>query len=316
MGNSRPGHSQLGICDLGTLATTPVDPIAAGIRGPAEMKRSAYKPVKDYLNKSWRNMVNFNVTWESFQSTMFAISKMMDWINLNCDAQLLTNIQASGGNPDVYKLIGSRIAGLDWELMINSDKRSLKPTLEVALPYTDAQAFVDGADSESAVALPGITGAGDDETLFRRPYFASFEAPDSTVLLTRNEIVSRSYSLKSKGKKSEEDNTSIVDYIAVELMIGFRDASVAEQVIIMAKNNAPSVTIRENNIGAFYDEFIFSAGVLTLDDEYSNKDDERMQTLKFTGDVFIHDVAFLFGAAYGGGISDGGTDGGTMTFGA
>jgi hypothetical protein len=315
MANSRPGHSQIGLCNLGTLATTPADPIAAGIRGAAEMKRSNYKPIGDYLNRKWRNMTNFNVTWESYQSTMFAISKMMAWINLNCDAQILTNIQAAGGNPDVYKFIGARAPGLDWELMISSEKRMLKPTIEVALPYTDAQAFVDGADSDTAIALTGITGSGQDEAFFRRPYFVAFEAPQATALLSRNEIASRSYSFKTKGKKSEEDNTSIVDYIACELTIGFRDASVAEQVIIMAKDNAPSIKLKEMNVGAFYDQFLFPAGVLTLDDEYTNKDDERIQTLKFVGDVFIHDISFDFGAAYGGGISDGGTDGGTMNFG-
>jgi len=305
MPNSRAGHKQIAICDLGTLATTPVDPVAFGIRAGAEMKRSAYKPIKDYLDRSWRNMVNFNVSGESFQSSMFFVKKCMDWINMNCDAQVLTNIQASGGNPDVYKFIGARAAGLDFELMINSDKRSLKPTLEVALPYTDAQAFVDGADSDTAVAFSGITGAGDDESLFRRPYFVAFEFPKGTTVLSRNEIASRSYTFKTKGKKSEEDNTSIVDYISVELILKFRNASVAEQVIIMAKDNAPSIYLKEMNVGSFYDAFDFNSGVLTLDDEYSNKDDERTIDLKFTGDVFIHDIAFLFGATYGGSVSHG-----------
>lgn len=315
MANSRPGHSEIALCDAGTLATTPVDPIALGIRGAAEMKRSNYKPISDYLNRKWRNMTNLMFTGESHQSTMFFISKLMEWINMGCDAQVITNIQAAGGNPDVYKFIGARKAGLDFEIMISSDKRIIKPTLEVALPYTDAQAFVDGADSESAVDL-GFSQGGYNEAYFRRPYFVAFEAPQATALLTRNEIVSRSYSFKTKGKKSEEDNTSIVDYISVELMIGFRNASVAQQVIIMAKDNAPSIKLKEMNIGSYYDQFLFSAGILTLDDEYSNKDDERIQTLKFVGDVFIHDITFNFGATYGGGVSDGGTDGGTMNFGA
>jgi len=317
MSISKSGNHQFGLCDLGTLATTPVDPIAMGIRGAYAMKTSAYKPVKDYLQRTWRNMINFRVEAESYQPSMFMLKKMIGWLNGNVDAQVITKKQTAGAaNGDVYKFIAARKAGLDFELMFNSDKRSLKPILEVALPYTDAQAFIDGADSETPVALPGITGAGEDQALFRRPSFVKFEAPDTTTILTKDEIVSRSYSIKTKNKKQDETNISIVDYLTFELIMKFRNASVAKHVEIMSKNNAPSVTIRELNEAAFYDEWKFSAGVLTLDHELDDTDEDRSLTLKFMADVFLFDVAFLFGATYGGDVSDGGTKGGTMTIGA
>lgn len=316
MAISVAGNHQFGLCDLGTLATTPVDPVAMGIRGPYAMKRSAYKPVKDYLQRSWRNKTNFRSEAETFQPTMFMLSKMFQWLNGNCDAQIISKKQsAAASNGDVYKFVGARKAGLDFEMMINSDKRSLKTILEVALPYEDAQTFVDGADSETPVALPGITGPGEDQALFRRPYFVSFEAPKATAILTRDEIVSRSYSIKTKNKKQEETNISIVDYVTFELIMKFRNASVAKQVEVMAKNNAPSVYIKEQNVGAFYDAWDFASGVLTLDDEFDDTDEDRSLTLKFMADVFLFDIAFQFGVTFGGDASDGGTKGGTMVIG-
>lgn len=313
---SKSGNHQFGLCDLATLVTTPNDPIAMGIRGPYAMKTSAYKAIKDYLQRTWRNGINFRTEVETHQPTMFMLSKLIEWLNGNVDAQIITKKQTSGAsNGDVYKFIGNNKAGLDFELMFNSDKRSIKVILERALAYTAAQTFIDSADSETPVALPGITGPGEDQALFRRPSFVKFEAPDATTILTAEEIVSRSYSIKTKSKKQDETNMSIVDYLTFELIMKFRNASVAKHVEIMSKNNAPSLTIRELNEGAFYDEWKFNAGVLTLDHELDDNDEDRSLTLKFMADVFLFDVAFQFGAAYGGDATDGGTKGGTMVIG-
>ena len=313
---SKAGNHQFGLCDLGTLSTTPVDPHAMGIRGAYAMKTSAYKPIKDYLQRTWRNMINFKAEAESFQPSMKLLKKSIEWLNGNVDAQIISKKQTSGAsNGDVYKFIGARKAGLDFELMFNSDKRSIKEILEVALPYTDAQTFIDGADSDTPVALGSIVGPGEDQALFRRPSFVKFEAPDATTILTKDEIVSRSYSIKTKNKKQDETNISIVDYLTFELSMKFRNASVAKHVEVMSKNNAPSVTIRELNEGAFYDEWKFASGVLTLDHEFDDNDEDRSLTLKFMADVFLFDIAFQFGAAYGGDATDGGTKGGTMNVG-
>lgn len=314
---SKAGLYQMGLCDLGTLSTTPVDPIVMGIRNKYGFKRSPYKSIKDYLSREWRNKKNFSVEAESLQPTMFMLKKMIGWVNGNVDAQIITNKQTSGAsNGDVYKFIGTRKAGLEFELMFNSDKRSLTPKLEVALPWTDAQTFIDSADGEAPVAFAGITGAGDDQALFRRPSFAKFEAPDTTTILTPDEIASRSYSIKTKvAFKQDESNISIVNYLTFDLIMKFRNASVQKEVEIMAKNNAPSLTIRELNEGAFYDEWKFNNNVLTLVDNANDDDEDRSLELKFMADVFLFDVAFQFGAAYGGDASDGGTKGGTMNVG-
>jgi hypothetical protein len=316
MSISKAGLKQIVACNLGTLATVPVDPVAMGIRKSAAMKRSHYKPLKDYLDGQFRNMMNFNIQLESMQSTMFLLKKMISWVDGNMDLQVITNAQTAGGTGDVYKFNAGNNVGLDFEYLINSDGRVIKPTFEVALPWTTGQALVDAADSTVPMAFTTITHPrGEDETLLRKPFFVSFEAPTGTPVLTREEIVSRSYSIKTKSKKLEESNMTTVDYLIFELTLKFRNASVANQVIMLNKAQMPTIKLREQNEGAFYDEWQFGAGVLTLNDEFDDSDEDRAITLKFQRNVFIHDIAFLFGATYGGDVSDVGIKGGTMTVG-
>lgn len=309
MSRSNPGIKQLVSCNLGTLDTTPVDAIASGIRNAGSFKRTAYKPVKDVLNGSWRNKENFRIESETLQSTMFALKKSIDWLNGNCDTQMIDY----DGN--CYKFAGNNVLNLDFEYLVDGDKRTLKHIYEAAFPFNDAKNLIDGADSETPVTFAGLTGRAEDQTKLRTPFFLAFEFPKATTVLTRREISKRSYSIKTKSKKSEEDNCSMVDYISFEISLSFRNALAAKQVEIMAKDNAPSLYIKEGNSGTFYDAFDFAAGVLTLEDEFEDTDDESIITLKLIRDVHKSDIAFQFGAAYGGDASDNGTKGGTMRIG-
>jgi len=302
----------------GTLTATfagPVNGMAMGIRAGANLKRNAYKPIKDYLNRSWRNKINFKVEAETFQPTMLMLNNMIRWLNGNVDTQVQTNLQASVdtyGDVYLFDVENSRNLGLDFEVLYNADKRSIKAILEGAITYTDAQTLINAADATTPKTFAGITGPGESEVYLRRPAFVALEAPKATGIVLRDEIVERSYSIKTKGKKSVETNMSIVDYLTFEIMMKFRNASVAAQVITMAKDNAPSLYIKELNNGAYYDAWDFAACVLTLDDEVEVNDEDRFQTVKFAGDVFLYDISFTYGAAYGGTAGDLGTLGGTM----
>lgn len=315
---SKTGLKQLVLCDGGSLLTTPVNPTAMGIRGPASLKHGNYKPIKDYLSRTWRNKINFRVEAETYQPTMLTLKNMISWLNGNCDAQITTNKQTSGAsNGDVFQFgtIASTNLGLEFELMCNADKRSIKTILEGALNYAAAQSLIDAADSATPVNFSGITGAGDSEVFLRKPAFVAFEAPKATAIVLRDEIVERSYTIKTKGKKSVETNMLIVDYLTFEITMKFRNASIANQIAIMTKANAPSLYIKEQNNASFYDAWDFAAGVITLDPETEITDEDRVQTLKFMADVSLFDIAFSFGASFGGDATDGGTKGGTMVIG-
>ncbi|MDD4291993.1 MAG: hypothetical protein PHX51_07160 [Clostridia bacterium] len=312
MSTSRAGLKQIGFCDAGTLATTKTNPLAIGLRNAASMEITNFKQIKDYLERNFRNMKNFKVDAESLQPTIQMLKLMISWLNLGCDAQVITRPQASGGAGDVYKFIGDNKAGLDFEYLINADKRSMKATLELAMEYVLAQTFIDSADSETAVVLTDITGEGADFTRFKSPYFVSFESPKTTALFSKADLVERSLTIKTKNKK-DLYNKSIVDFLTVELMIKARDASVAKQIVAMGKDQSPSVYVKEMNTGAYYDAFDFAAGVLTLEEEYKDGDDDRTLQYKFTGNIHIYDITFELGDTHGGAVSDTiGSTGGTM----
>jgi hypothetical protein len=313
MARSRPGIQQLVLLDAGTLATTPAGAISVGLRNAVPVKRSAYKPVKDYLNRSFRNKVNFNIQAESLQPSPYVLSKLIGWLNGNVDVQAITRKQsASADSEDVWKFISQTVGsvtrdmklGLDFEYLLTGDKRSVKLTLEAAFEYEVAKAFIDLADSASAVSLSGITGRGEDATKYKAPFFLAFESPAATSILTRDEIVERTYSFKTKNTKSDEDNRSLVDYLSCEITLKFRNASVANQVAVMAKDNLPSLLIKESNGGAYYDAYSFGAGSLSLEDEYDDSDEDRSLTLKFMGDVHVYDISFAFGDTNGGSAAD------------
>jgi len=316
MSISRAGLKQVVACNAGTLATTPGNPIALGLRQAATMEIGNFKQVNDYLNRPLRNMKNFKVEGESLQPTLKMLKAMLGWTNLNCDLQVITRPQASGGTGDVYKFIGNDKLGLDIEYMISGDKRSLKAIWEGAMEFDRAKTLIDGADNASPVSIDGITGEGADFTKYRAPYFLSFESPKTTATFAHGDIKERSYSIKTKNTKSVY-NTSIVHYLVFEFKIIAYDASVAKKVELMAKDMSPSIFVKEQNASStLYDCFDFNAGVLALSEVFTNKDDERIIEMVFSGDVHIFDTAFEFGAGKGGDITDTeGIIGGTMKIG-
>ncbi len=315
MSRSIAGLKQILLCDSGTLLTVPTNPHVAGLRNAATMARTPFKDVKTYLNQSLRNMINFKIDFESLQPSLGKLKSMIGWANLNCDAQIVTSPQSIGGSSDVYQFIGVNKLGLDFEYLITADKRSMKTTLEAAMEYNRAQAMVDSADTTAAIAVAGITGAGNDYTKYRAPFFLAFEAPQATALFAAQDLTERSFSIKTKNKK-DLYNTSMVDYLTFNFTIAARDASVAKQVVMMSKDMSPNILVKEQNNSPFYDAFDFNAGVLSLVDEYNDADEARAIKLIFSADVPIGDITFSFGATFGGDAADTtGIKGGTMKIG-
>lgn len=315
MSRSIAGLKQIILCNSETLLTVPVNPHVAGLRNAATMVRTPFKDVKTYLNQSLRNMLNFKIDFETLQPNMGKLQSLIGQTNLNCDAQIITSPQSIGGSSDVYQFIGANKLGLDFEYLITQDKRSIKVTLEGAMEYARAQALVDSSDSTTAVTVAGIQKSGADFTKYRAPFFLAFEAPQATALFAAADLTERSFSIKTKNKKDLYNN-SIVDYLTFTFMIAARDASVAKQVIVMSKDMSPSILVKEQNNGAFYDEFEFAAGALTLIDEYNDADENRSIKLTFAADVSIGDISFLFGSSAGGDAADTtGIKGGTMMIG-
>lgn len=315
MSISRAGLKQIVATDAGALSTG-TNATAIGLRNAAIMEISNFKQVTDYLERNLRNMKNFKIEGESLQPTIKMLKNMISFLNLGCDLQAVTRPQSAGGSGDVYQFTGDNKPGLDLEYMISSDKRSLKAIWEIAMEYARAQTLIDGADSATAETFSGITGEGADFTAYHAPYYLAFESPKTTAALTsKGDIKERSYSIKTKNKKSIY-NASIVDFLMFEFKIVAYESSVAKQIEIMSKDMSPSIYVKEQNASeSLFDCFDFAAGVLSLSEVHTNNDDERTIEMTFSGNAHIYDITWDLTATGGGEVDGDGSKGGAMKIG-
>ncbi|BDQ03490.1 hypothetical protein [Ignavibacterium sp.] len=308
------GLKQIVMCNKGTLATTPVDPIALGIRKDAVLSINHFKQVEDYRKRKLRNYLNFKLEGETMQPTVFLFKKLLDWINGNVDLQVVTQNQSSTAK-DVWKFNAGKELGIDFDWTYNQDGRSCKISFERAFPYNDAVTFIDAADSTTSVTFAGITDDGTDLTLYRGASPDKFEKPAASSLGSSSLITVRQMNIKTENKKSI-DNLSLVDNLMVTLEMTGREAAIADFVTRLNKGMLDEVIFQEKNSGAYYDKFMFNANVLSQTDEFVINDEERTLKIVLEGRVPIYSVSFLYGTPNGGDAADTkGTTGGTVKFG-
>lgn len=312
---SPAGLKQIVMCNKGSLATTAVDPIALGIRKDAILNINPFKQVEDYRKRKHRNMKNFKFDGETMQPTIFTFKKLIDWLNGNVDLQLTTQNQ-SISTKDVWKFIGGKELGIDFDWTYNLDGRSCKVTFERAFPYGDAQTFIDAVDSNTAVSFAGITDDGTDLTLYRGASPDKFEKPAGTALSSNiNLLTTRSLNIKTENKKSI-DNMSLVDNLMITLEMTGREAAIADFITRLGKNELDGVVFQEKNAGSYFDKFDFNSLVLSQTDEMLINDEERTLKIVLEGRIPIYSISFLYGTANGGDAADTkGITGGTIKFG-
>ncbi|HEX2868807.1 MAG TPA: hypothetical protein VHO03_17330 [Ignavibacteriales bacterium] len=320
MSASISGIKSLIMCDGGTLATTPVDAIAVGLRNGASHKFGPYRSVKDYRNGEFPNLYQHTVEAETIQPTMQLMQKIFTkWMNLKGDVQLVTNPQdpSDGTTDDVIKFVGNNAIGIAGEFKYTDEKRSAIITMKRALSAAAHQALIDAMDSDTAVTVTGITGRGEDSSLFRPFNLLALEAPKATALLVDNaDIDSMSLSIKSIGSEVKLQGYDLVSKVNVTLEINLLNASAAKIVEILGKGASPSVLVKFANSSTFYDAFDFAAGALVLKMDYDNNDSSRILKLTAQRDFDLWELAWSFGATFGGDAADTkGIKGGTLKFG-
>lgn len=308
------GLRQIVMCNKGTLATTPVDPIALGIRKDAVMTISPFKQIEDYRKRKLRNMMNIKLEGETMQPSIFMFKKLLDWINGNVDLQVVTQNQ-SANTRDVWRFNAGRELGLEFDWTYNQDGRSCRLIFERAFPYSDAVTFIDAADNTTAVVFSGITDDGSDLTLYRGFNPDKFEKPSGSSLGSNALITVRSLNIKTESKKSI-DNLSLIDNLMITLEMTGRESSISDFITRLNKGMLDNVIFQEKNTGTFYDKFDFNANVLSQSDEMVINDEERTLKIVLEGKIPIYNIAFLYGTGNGGDTTDTrGTTGGTIRFG-
>lgn len=311
------GLGEIALCDIGTLASTPNDAVAMGIRSKAKLI-AADAPVELYRGQEGRNLVGRRIDdLETNQPTMFMLKKVIEWSRDHCDIQALSLPQSIvAGSEDVFKFIGNNRLGIDFEYMITQDKRTLKIMPRGQIEYEDHITFIDAADSDSAVDL-GFSNEGRDKAKYKHPWFLAVESPKATDLFTRFNYKSREFMIKSVSEALAYDIPK-AHYVEFTGSFVIEDASISEVVAIMNKDNSPSFLLKEKNnaAGTLYEAFDIAAGFLTMKvDPLTLGDDQRDVTVKFKGEIPLNKVlnGFAFGDGKGGETVDTiGTTGGTI----
>lgn len=315
-----PGLSQILACDVGTLATTPTGAVAVGFAKGKELKITDFRTDKAWPNIPVRNMKNFAVQGESFQPTMFMLKKSFDFLNGNCDLQIITPKQTvTASSEDVAKFIGNYLMGFNFELTLAHDKRTMKWMFERAMEFENYLTFVDTFDSETPVSVTGVSDTdieGKNYNYYRTPKLLAIEAPDgASIALANYQRMERRVVIKGKAVKNEY-NQDVVNFVTVEIEIVGTGTQVADLVTLAGKAMTPSVLIKEGNSGAYFDQINIPAFRLGIGDEFMIGDDKRESRIKLEGDIPIPYRTFEYGSAKGGAAEDTtGTTGGTLTLG-
>lgn len=315
---AQAGLKQLVFCDKGTLSGTPGNAITVGDRLEASHAITPFRTVTEYRGGKLPNMRNHKMEAESLQPTMKMVEILTGFTDLNCDMQFVTTPQRSTSpkhDTFIYNTNTTRL-GLDYELKISDEKRSMKIIAEGALSETDSLNLVDAADSTEPFAISGLPNMeGIDFTQYRRYNMLATEVPKSVPLMPVRDVDAFELMMKTVGQKSKIYNYTIVDYIEFIIKISTRKASVSKMVEIANKGISPSLLTKQGNNNAYFDAFDFAAGVLIQSDEYENKDDSRLITLEFSRKVPKYDLTFETGVAAGGASDDKGLNGGTCKIG-
>ncbi|MCF8414563.1 MAG: hypothetical protein K9G44_14215, partial [Melioribacteraceae bacterium] len=92
---SKAGIKKIGFCTAGTLLTTPTNKYSIGLREKVGLVISDTKQIEDYKNRKLPNMKNFKIEPVSLQPTLDFVEKLLGYINLGADVQIVTNPQSA-----------------------------------------------------------------------------------------------------------------------------------------------------------------------------------------------------------------------------
>lgn len=311
MSFNKVGINQIFLCDKGTLLTSPTSKIILGLRPAATLNITPFNPIKDYRERSLRNRLNFKVSAKTFQPNLLMLSNILTAFvpDGGCDAELLAVPQSTGADGGCFQFNGNdNFIGIDFDYIFSNTERALGIDLELSKEYLSAKAIIDASDANTP-ATTGSSSYGIDFAVQRHPWVVLSDATFS-----KDELLNYSFSMKSQGEKSY-DNRTIIDYIMFRVELTFKAATIPNIVTVLARDQSPALVFQEDTslASATYEKFSFAAGALSLVNEVEIGDNNRFIKLIYEGKVPVGNISFEFTTAKGGGTSQTGTEGGTVT---
>jgi len=315
--SSVAGINRIDFCDKGSLSGTPTNGLSVGLRSTTDFEQGSHSTIKTYLESELRNQQNFKAEAESFQATMQMIQRLIIWSGVNFDAQIITTPQNyTAGSENVFKMIDEFFFGMDFEYEISSQKDAAKITIERALDHEKAIVFLDSADSETAVTVPGVKGKrGFNFDFYTPPSFLGFKV-NNTDFVSLENLVDWKLKIKSSSTKSKLTNVSKVHNLSSELEVVTDEASIESVVNQLRGSMAPEILVKSRTKGNLFKGFHFCEDSLVSTDKFSIKDKERTRTITYKGEIPKYEFLAHFGSSFGGAADDKkGTTGGTLKVG-
>jgi hypothetical protein len=264
--DARTGIFRALLCQAGSLHNAPIGIVPIGIRKPGTYKIGPFNTLKDYRNREMRNMMNFNFSADSYQMRIRDLQWLILFLSTGFDAQIAMNRQslgfaapASGG---IFDLVDGEW-GMDFKFVNTEKERYTTITLEKAMEYENALALIQGsttpADLLPTISADPISGGnerGENFNNYAHPWFLAVEGPTGTAIFSKDEILSRNFTIATKGQKNGYNKT-IVDYLSFTLELVATNGTIEKMTELMEKDMSPSLTVKEN-----YNWSTYVAGVL------------------------------------------------------
>ena len=306
------GIFRLLLCQAGTLATTPTGLVCIGSRDDdAAYTIEPFKTTKT-RGRSNRNKENHKIFARTKQIRIRDLEWLLFFIKGGFDCQFAGEPESGAASGGVFNWpAASKQMGLDFVYRITDGVRNCDITLERADNYEVSKAFIDMADSYASL-LPSISSnvisggneRGENLENYQAPFFYQVKAPNDTLLFEADNIVSRSFELKTISNKNE-NNVSRVIRLGVKQEVTLDTVRISDWVALKNKALSPSVVIREYmDNGTNYEEFNFGANVLALETSNKKGENEGYVKISIEGEVTLNQFSFGYGSSNGGTAED------------
>jgi hypothetical protein len=334
--DSRPGIYRCILGDPGTFATTPTNLVCIGSESGGTFSIEPYLQPTATKGKKLRNMMLFKYEVDSSQLRLRDLDILIQFIQSTTgfDCQIVRERQntsiASGG---IFNFLPADNQGMSIQFKWNqTDKeRNCHITLQMAMTYEAANAFIDASDGGSTLtpAISAIVQSGDNErgqnaANIAHPWFGSIESPSGTPLFNDGEIETYDLTIETKGRIKEATGLFTVTFFTCTIHVVGSNNSITQMIQIMSTTMMPTLVMQQelSEDSPIFEKYIFAAGTVSIDDKYTHTDEKSNADITLAGDIAVFGQAeFAYGSANGGTTTGEGDilvpadyyNGGTMT---
>ena len=313
MAFARYGIDQIALCTKGTLATTPTKIIPGGLRGKTGLR---FKDIGDEDESRGRFLQRgVMITIDEFpiyQPNLLHLKNIIEQYlpDGGCDVELKARPQSSGVDGGCFQFKGAsnQHMGIGFKYEMSKKRRALLIRNMLMLSKTAAKTLIDAADSNTPASL-NLTAGGIDESFRRIPWLNFTHNTFSYA-----DIEDYSFTLESiKDKENDLEEREISQALKATIMYKFRSATITNMVSEMVESQGVALSFQQDTGASTFEKFSFAQYVLSKQGDRFVHDDERNLTLIYSGIIPIGNISFSFTTQNGGGSTQDGTEGGTVT---